>query len=228
MDLLGWRFSSGTLALKIRSCRLGKLRITKSGRGTIEIDSTNVRQFTMGWKGNSSTRVIDIEGQAVNSAEGEPFLRFRKDSEDTWRVRRVLLSICHLNRPFQITYPEDHAPDIQPSGRLSLILSSQTPILFVIPDEDDMSLSYALRLAHDLDTFHKLDAEVLTDAEAGDLLERGSLGPSNIVILDGPNKTSFGRRLLKGPNHPLFPPRVYRSRAKSNGAGPVGDDPAGD
>jgi len=98
----------------------------------------------------------------------------------------------------------------------------------VIPDEDDLSLSYALRLAHDLDTFHKLDAEVLTDAEASGLLESESLGPSNIVVLDGPKKTSFGRRLLKGPHYPLFPLRLYRSRAKSNGASPVREDPAGD
>ena len=98
----------------------------------------------------------------------------------------------------------------------------------MIPDEDDLSLSYALRLVHDLDTFHKLDAEILTDTEASGILESDSLGPSNIVILDGPKKTSFGRRLLKRPNHPLFPPRVYGSRVKSNGTSRVREDPAGD
>jgi hypothetical protein len=87
----------------------------------------------------------------------------------------------------------------------------------VIPDEDDLSLSYALRLAHDLDTFHKLDVEILTDTEAGGLLEGGSLGPSNVVIFDGPKKTSLGRRLLGDSKHPPLPTRVYRSDAKSNG-----------
>jgi hypothetical protein len=128
---------------------------------------------------------------------------------------------CLLNRSFQITYPEDYAADIQPSGRLSLILSSKGPLLFVIPDEDSLSLSQALRLAHDLDTFHKLDVEILTDAEASGILEDGSLGSSNIVIFDGLKKTSFGQRLLGGPMHPLLPPRVYRSGAKSNGMCPV-------
>lgn len=118
---------------------------------------------------------------------------------------------------FQITYPEDHAADIQPSGRLSLILSSNGPLLFVIPDEDDPSLSHALRLAHDLDTFHKLDTEILTDTEASRRLEGGSLGPSNVVIFDGPKKTSIGRRLLGGSEHPPLPTRVYRSGIKSNG-----------
>ena len=135
---------------------------------------------------------------------------------------------CHLNRPFQITYPEDHAADIQPSGRLSLILSSKGPLLFVIPDEDDLSLSYALRLAHDLDTFHKLDVEISTDTEASGLLEDGSLGPSNIVVFDGVKKTSFGRRLLGGSKHPLLSPRVYRSGGRSNGMCPFEKQQAGD
>lgn len=130
------------------------------------------------------------------------------------------LLICHLNRPFQITYPENHVTDIQPSGRLSLILSSKGPLLFVIPDEDDLSLSYALRLAHDLDTFHKLDVEILTDVEASGLLEAGSLGPQNIVVFDGVKKTTFGRRFLGGSKHPPLPPNVRRSGSRSNGMYP--------
>lgn len=91
----------------------------------------------------------------------------------------------------------------------------------MISDEDDLSLSHALRLAHDLDTFHKLDVEILTDAEASGLLEDGSLGSSNIVVFDGPKKTTFGRRLLGGSKHPLLPPRVYQSSVRSNGTYPV-------
>lgn len=86
----------------------------------------------------------------------------------------------------------------------------------MIPDEDDLSFSYALRLAHDLDTFHKLDVEILADTEVSRLLEGGSLGPSNIIIFDGPKKTSLGRRLLGGSGHPPLPTRVYRSEVKSN------------
>ena len=118
---------------------------------------------------------------------------------------------------FQITYPEDHVADIQPSGRLSLILSSKGPLLFVIPDEDDLSLSYALRLAHDLDTYHKLDVGILTDTEASGLLEDGSLGPSNVVIFDGPKKTSFGQKLLGGSEHTPLSSRVYNNGGESNG-----------
>lgn len=87
----------------------------------------------------------------------------------------------------------------------------------MIPDEDDLSLSYALCLAHDFDTFHKLDVDIVTDTEAGRLLDEGSLGPSNVVVFDGPKKTSLGRRLLGGSGHSPLPSRAYRSEVKSNG-----------
>ena len=80
-----------------------------------------------------------------------------------------------------------------------------------------MSLSYALRLAHDLDTFHKLDVEILTDTEANGFLEDGSLGPSNIVIFDGTKKTSFGRQFLGNAQHPLVPLRAYGGGNRGNG-----------
>ena len=87
----------------------------------------------------------------------------------------------------------------------------------MIPDEDEISLSYALRLAHDLDTFHKLDVEILADSEAVGLLDRGLLGASNIVIFDGPTKTTMGERLLGGPERTPLPARAYRRGSKSNG-----------
>ena len=139
-----------------------------------------------------------------------------------------MLFSCHLDHAFQITYPKDQGADIQPSGRLSLILSSKGPLLFVIPDGDGLSLAYALRLAHDLDTFHKLDVEILTDTEASGLLEDGSLGPSNIIIFDGVKKTSFGRRLLGGSKYPVLPPHVYKGGGKSSGMCLFGKQKAGD
>jgi len=140
----------------------------------------------------------------------------------------LMPSSPHLSRSSQITYPEDHVADIQPSGRLSLILSSKGRLLFVVPDDDDLSLSYALRLAHDLDTFHKLDVEISMDTEANGLLDDGSLGPLNIVVFDGVKKTSFGRRLLGGSKHPLLPPRAYRRGSRSNGMCPFGKQQARD
>lgn len=201
--------------------RLGKLRISNSGRGTVAIDCTNVQRFTI-TRGSNSPGNINVEGQAMDIENGKVFVRFRKDAEGTWKVRSVLCFRLSFNRSSQITYPEDHVADIQPSGRLSLVLSSKGPLLFVIPDDDDQSLSYALRLAQDLDVFHKLDVEILTDTDANGLLEGGSLGSSNIVIFDGPKKTSLGRRLLGGPKYSPLPTRAYRNGVKSNGIFSVG------
>lgn len=82
-NLLAPEVSFGTLTFKIY--RLGKLRISKSGHGAIGIDSTNVQQFTINWRGGLPG-VIDVEGQVINRDDGETFVRFNKDSEDLWKV----------------------------------------------------------------------------------------------------------------------------------------------
>ena len=79
----------------IRYCRLGKLRVAKSGHDTIEVDSTNVRQFTMNLR-SDSPRVIDVEGQAVNRDNEETFVRFSKDEENLWMVHLILHSLAAI------------------------------------------------------------------------------------------------------------------------------------
>ena len=71
--------------MKDRYRRLGKLRITKGGRDTIEIDSTNVQQFTINW-GSGLPGVVDVEGRVINRGSRETFARFSKDPEDMWKV----------------------------------------------------------------------------------------------------------------------------------------------
>ena len=68
----------------------------------------------------------------------------------------------------------------------------------MIPDKSALStLSVAKRLAHDLDVYHKLDAEVIYASEASERLQRASLGQGNVVVLGGSDNT-FGRALLHG------------------------------
>lgn len=73
-----------------------------------------------------------------------------------------------------------------------MILVIPTPTVHV----PNLELSYALRISHDLDIYHKLDSEIIYDTEAVQRYQDGTLGLGNIVILDGPQKTSFGRWLL--------------------------------
>jgi hypothetical protein len=79
---------------------------------------------------------------------------------------------------------------------MSMILQSPGPIQLVIPDKDDeVSLYAAIRLAHSLDIYHKLDVNIMNAREASSLLENGSLGLSNIVVLGGKN-SSFLKSIL--------------------------------
>ncbi|KAK1229074.1 hypothetical protein PQX77_007890 [Marasmius sp. AFHP31] len=69
---------------------------------------------------------------------------------------------------------------IQRSGRVQTILSSDhAPLVFVIPDEDnERELSLSLRIAHDLQIYHRLDAEILLDTEISD-----KVGLGNLVVI---------------------------------------------
>ena len=74
------------LTTRARCLRLGKLRVTKSGHDTVEIDPINVRQFTLNL-GNNSPRIIGLEDQVVNVENGGTFARFSKDKENLWQAR---------------------------------------------------------------------------------------------------------------------------------------------
>lgn len=101
------------------------------------------------------------------------------------------------------------------------ILQSSGPILLVIPDEaHSQEMSVALRIAHDLNTYHKLDANIITSSEAaaenlnqGNIIAIGNEASAcmrglmlNTVhecftpVLDGPGLGSFRQCLLSLPN----------------------------
>ena len=71
---------------RTRWLRLGKLRVTKSGHETIEIDPINVRQFTLNLR-NDSPRIIALEDQVVDVENRGTFVRFSKDRGSLWKVR---------------------------------------------------------------------------------------------------------------------------------------------
>lgn len=64
------------------------------------------------------------------------------------------------------------------------ILSSAAPLVLVVSDQPSShSLSIALRIAHDLHTYHKLDSEIWRSSEALLRAEANRLGNGNIVII---------------------------------------------
>lgn len=80
----------------------------------------------------------------------------------------------------------DATPAVQHSGRIQAILNSPAPLTIVIPSKaSNHFLSAALRIAHDLDLYLRLDSEIVDDEEAMHRLQNDNLGGGNIVVLGG-------------------------------------------
>jgi len=91
----------------------------------------------------------------------------------------------------------------QPPSRLQQILSSCDPIRFIVPDvTQSRELSAALRIAHDLNVHHRLDAEIVLESEALPLLDAGPWSDGNIVFIGKPS-SEFVRRVLEDQKTPF-------------------------
>lgn len=94
---------------------------------------------------------------------------------------------------------------LQPPSRLASILNSPGPLTLVVPTliVPSRALSIATRLARDLDLYHKLDAEIISDSEAEQRLVDGMLGKGNIVFIGLTGEGEFARRVLREGNTPF-------------------------
>jgi hypothetical protein len=88
---------------------------------------------------------------------------------------------------------------LQHSGRLQSILTTDGTIQLLIPESDEHALSIALRIAHDLDTYHKLDAAIATYADAQN---HEALGSGNIILIGSPG-APFVRQILENGRTPV-------------------------
>jgi hypothetical protein len=169
----------------------------------VVVQTINVLQFTIKNREFIGESIV-IDGQDLSlkneSQYGNGLLRFQRKSATQWEVSLTFVVLNIALTGLQCIHFSDDAADIQPSGRLSLILSSAAPILLVIPQSSDSSsniqLLYALRISHDLNVYYKLETEIIFDSDAMHRYEEGTLGSANIVVIDGPQKTSFGKWLL--------------------------------
>jgi len=90
----------------------------------------------------------------------------------------------------------DEHQEIQPPSRLQQILSSRNHIVFVVPDDPhSRELSVALRIAHDLNVHHRLDAEILLESEVLPLSGLDSWSEGNIVFIGKPSSVLVQRIL---------------------------------
>ena len=60
-----------------------------------------------------------------------------------------------------------------------------------------------MRIAHSLDIYHKLDAEIVDDQEAAERLRDGTLGAGNVVVLGIGQLSGFAKDLLAQGSTPF-------------------------
>ncbi|THV08034.1 hypothetical protein K435DRAFT_815267 [Dendrothele bispora CBS 962.96] len=156
-SLHGWRIES----LDIPG-RIARLMIHSTDDGKVFVTSSNVRAFSV----NLAT--FSLSSLSVDNARVD----FPHDLGDTLYMKAVEPKIWKaLNEPNRV----------QSSGRMQAIISTKAPISLVIPDEHhSQELSIALRIAHDLHTYHRLDCAIIQSSE---VFTSGILNEGNVVVV---------------------------------------------
>jgi len=174
-SLHGWQIESLDLP-----GRLGRIHV-KEEEGRFQVDTVNVNSF--------STTCQNITWLVIDGAQ-LPLVT------DEYGIMRFQMTQSRVWQPM-IT------KTIQASGRLQAVLSSAASLLIIIPEYcSSRELSIALRIAHDLNTYHKLDAEILQSSDALQRAEGGHLGPGNIIVI-GDTQTAFSHWTLTQKKTPF-------------------------
>ncbi|KII88901.1 hypothetical protein PLICRDRAFT_175154 [Plicaturopsis crispa FD-325 SS-3] len=180
-SLQGWRIE----ALNVPG-RLGKIRVDTAA-GLSVVQTTNVHRFSIDVAKNHGREIV-VDGARFslqNSSTG--ILRFALSDNDTSESWNLV----------------DSDVLIQESGRIQTTLTSTGPHVLVVPDDSEgtRALSVALRIAHDLDIYHRLDAEIIQSSVALQRLQDGlSLGPGNVIVI---GNHPFSQSILKHPRTPF-------------------------
>ncbi|KAH9857796.1 hypothetical protein C2E23DRAFT_719844 [Lenzites betulinus] len=180
-SLHGWSIHS----LRVPG-RLARLTVVIQ-EGAVEVRTTNVKGF--------SIRI----GSLPIHARNVPFIfdgqRVELD-EGTWKLDDFTLAVSQESGQWTPYSPREIS-ELAPRGRATSILNSVGPLTIVIATKrEGPELSAALRLAHNLNVYHKLDAEILDDQEALHRLRQSSLDPGNVVVLEHGPLGEFAKSIL--------------------------------
>ncbi|KAI0332093.1 hypothetical protein GY45DRAFT_1321394 [Cubamyces sp. BRFM 1775] len=152
--------------------RLGRLTV-EANEDAIRVRTRNVQAF--------SIRI----GSLPENVRNVPFIFDGQQlslDEETWNLDGFTLSLSYEDGQWT-----PHSPSsikaLPPMGRAANILSSEGPITIVIPSKQtSRELSAALRLAHNLNVYHKMDAEIVDDQEAENKFNDPSQ-TGNVILL---------------------------------------------
>ncbi|KAG6874319.1 hypothetical protein C0995_001544 [Termitomyces sp. Mi166 len=182
--------ASGTLhGWKVESLlfpgRLARLRVKINEAGSAQVITSNVHSFSLDRRLSACKSVQIGASFTLISSEQSEIICFSREGT---RTIADIVEGCQGKHP---------------PARLQSILSSNGPISFIISnDTNSWELSVALRLAHDLHIYHRLDSEILPESEAQMRLQDGRLPPGNLVFI-GKQSSVFPQALLAEKRTPF-------------------------
>ncbi|TFK42788.1 hypothetical protein BDQ12DRAFT_293178 [Crucibulum laeve] len=170
--------------------RISRLHIEIVG-DLINIITSNVQTFSLALEYYDTTSLrFTVDGAPISMStevkDTEKALFFR-DHQRTWQI---------------VLHP---TVSIQPPSRLQSILTSDGPIVLVVSDETQpREMSMALRIAHDLHLYHRLDAEILRKQEYADITpeDNSRVHRGNVVII-GTFSSPLVQRVLREGRTPF-------------------------
>jgi hypothetical protein len=179
---------------------LGRIHFQILSKQEARIQTNNVQQFSLSSRAFSDIRRINIDGKFFPISPDEDQIRIFGKRGNSWKVSHF----CMASISGSLTSDKESnqlAPP-RPSGPIHRILSTENPLVIIIPRNSDLALSLALRLAHNLATYLKIDTQILYDNKIVSYIQKGTLGCSNIVVIGGYDN-DFGQYILSGNPSPV-------------------------
>ncbi|KAJ7771786.1 hypothetical protein B0H16DRAFT_1772103, partial [Mycena metata] len=164
--------------------RLGRLTVHILADNQLRIVTSNVDRFSVlgdAWEGLASLQVDNSALEIPPELLGSGVATFESDGRKAWQI-----SAENLKTPSQVP------------ARIQSFLSTTAPFrIAVLDNTSSHDTSLALRIAHDLNVYHRLDAEIIPGYEAfQDQLASGITG--NILII-GDTASPALAKLLENP-----------------------------
>jgi len=175
--LHGWSIKQ----LKIPG-RVGRLHVRFISNARIIIETCNVRSFQLSasvLKKSCASYELHVDDSVLIIAQVDDVARFYTIEPGKWQLMTGPLTIMN------------------PPSRIQAILTSIAPITLLAANEMIAeNLSVALRIAHDLHLYHKLDSEIITESVALHRSQHGTWPAGNVVFI-GTASSQFAKLVLQ-------------------------------
>ncbi|KAH7889966.1 hypothetical protein F5I97DRAFT_1848975 [Phlebopus sp. FC_14] len=172
---------------------LGRLEVTILAEGSASLRTTNICTFSVDLKAwllvlggpynNTKSISLTIDGEDItitygNNDKDQAVVWFKRHGFSSGQQRRWKLLHSSVSGS---AVPSPPIP-FQPAQRLQAILSTRGLMTLLVPSlSPSPELSAALRIAHDLQLFHALDAQIV-DVHDMEVAQDG-LGDGNLVVI---------------------------------------------